>query len=162
MRTNLCTALLVAVAVLAPAAASADSADSLVGRYDVAFTPVMTNCAAGGLTLDRSTIAVTKRAPGIAVELPKVATLSGTAARAGRLKAASKAAKAPGSTLDGKFSIAGTIDDGKLDAVLVAEFFNDGKPVCTQSWSAIGTRVAEAKPAAAPAPSRFSSLLPIE
>ena len=158
MRTNLAPAFLIAVAVLSPAVAAADASDALTGRYEVAFEQVTSNCQGNGVTIDKSTVVISKRAPGIAVEVPKVVTMTGTAARAGRLKAASKAAKTPATALEGKFSIAGTIDDGgKLDAVFVAEFFSGGKPVCTQSWSASGTRVA----AAAMAPAAPSAALTV-
>ena len=156
MRTNRAPAFLIAVAVLSPAVASADASDALTGRYQVAFEQVTSNCQAGGVTIDKTTVVISKRAPGIAVEVPKVVTMTGTAARAGRLKAASKAGKTPATSLEGKFSIAGTIDDaGKLDAIFVAEFFSEGKPVCTQSWSATGTRVA----AAAMAPAAPTAVL---
>lgn len=165
MRTNLLMAFVVAATVLSPALASADAADSLVGRYEVTFEVVTSNCQGTGLALDKSALVVSKKAPGVAVELPKVATMTGKAAKAGRLKAASPVGKSSVPSLDGKFSIAGTIgDDGKLDAVFVAEFYADGKPVCTQSWSATGSRAAEPKATAAPAapsasaPARFGLL----
>ena len=144
MRTNLLKVFLVVATIASPAVAVADAADTLVGRYDVAFEQVTSNCQSAGLTLAKDTVTVTKRAPGIAVELPRVTVMTGTAAKAGRLKASSKLGKSALSALDGKFSIVGTIDDtGKLDAVFVAEFFADGKPNCTQSWSATGTRLAD-------------------
>jgi hypothetical protein len=160
MRTNLILASLVAAAVLAPSLASADAADSLVGRYEVTFEQVTSNCQTGGLTLAKGTLVVGKKAPGIAVELDKVATMAGKVAKAGRLKAASTLGKTSAAQ-DGKFSIAGTVDDtGKLDAVFVAEFYAAGKPLCTQSWSVAGTRAAEPKAQsaldAAPVPATFA------
>ncbi len=144
MRTNLVRVFLVAATLASPAVAVADAADTLVGRYEVAFEQVTSNCQSAGLTLAKDTVTVSKRAPGIAVDLPKVASMTGTAAKAGRLKASSKLGKTSLAALDGKFSIVGTIDDaGKLDAVFVAEFFADGKPSCTQSWSATGTRLTD-------------------
>ena len=166
MRTNLLMASLVAAAVMSPAVASADAADSLVGRYDVTFEVVTSNCQTRGLTLDKGVMVISKKAPGVAVELPKVATMTGKAAKAGRLKAASTVGKSSVPAYDGKFSIAGTIgDDGKVDAVFVAEFYADGKPVCTQSWSATGGRAGDApKAQAAPAApaTRFSFLPPLD
>ncbi len=174
MRTNLLTAFLVAAAVVSPAVASADAADSLVGRYEVAFDQVTSNCQAKGLKLDRSVVMISKRAPGVAVEVTGVATLGGKAAKAGRLKAASAVGKTALAGLDGKFSIAGTVDDtGKLDAVFVGEYYEAGKPLCTQSWSATGLRTAAPRPPApgqqapATAPTstmftRFASLAPAE
>jgi hypothetical protein len=168
MRTNRLSAFLVAAAVLAPAVASADVADSLVGRYDATFEQVTSNCQSGGMTLDRGPVVVSKRGAGIAVETAKLPALAGPATKVGRLKAASKLGKTP-LPLDGKFSIAGTIDDGgKLDAVFVGEFFQDGKPFCTQSWNVTGARVADAAKGAAPtaAPSatfaRFALVPPME
>jgi hypothetical protein len=149
MRTKLVTAFL--LAALAPSMAWADAADSLVGRYEVSFEQVTSNCESGGLTLGKSALVVARKAPGITVEVARVATLSGKAAKAGRLKAASALGKTTGG--EGKFSIAGTIDEaGKLDAVFVAEFYADGKPRCTQSWSVTGTRAAEARPQASDEP----------
>lgn len=149
MRTKLVTAFL--LAVLAPAVAWADAADSLVGRYEVTFEQVTSNCDASGLTLGKGALVVGKKAPGITVEIARLATLAGKAVKAGRLKAASPLARTA-SGQDGKFSIAGTVDEaGKLDAVFVAEFYADGKPRCTQSWSVTGARAAapaEGKPQA--------------
>ena len=164
MRTNLLTAFLVAAAVVSPAVASADAADSLVGRYDVAFEQVTSNCQDRGLALGRSVVVViSKRAPGVAVEVTSVATLGGKAAKAGRLKAASAVGKTTLAGLDGKFSIAGSVDDtGKLDAVFVGEYYEGGKPLCTQSWSATGLRTAAPRPPApgqqAPAAAPTSSM----
>lgn len=153
MRTNLVKLLLVAATLASPAVAAADAADSLVGRYDVTFEQVTSNCQSAGLTLTKDTMIVSKRAPGIAVEVPKVALMTGAAAKAGRLKASSKLGKTSMPALDGKFSIVGTVDDaGKLDAVFVAEFYADGKPSCTQSWSATGTRLGNGNQPLAPAP----------
>jgi hypothetical protein len=161
MRTNLVSVSLVAMALLAPAVALAD-ADAVVGRYEVTFEQVTSNCARTGMTFDKGAVVVTKRDRGIAIDIAKVPTLSGNAAKGGRIKASSKVGKTA-IDVDGKFSIAGMVDDGgALDAVFVAEFFDGGKPLCTQSWSVAGTRAAEAKPQSAPAmaPARMLSVMP--
>ncbi|HVV87530.1 MAG TPA: hypothetical protein VHE35_31030 [Kofleriaceae bacterium] len=150
MRTNLLMAFLVAASAALPAVASADASDSLVGRYDVAFEQVTSNCDQG-LTLAKASMAIEKKGAGVSVDLPKVATLTGKAPKAGRLKAASAVARTSVAGLDGKFSIAGSIDDaGHVDAVFVGEFYKDAKPICTQSWHVTGTRAADAKAPAAP------------
>ncbi len=163
MRTNLLTVSLVALALAAPVSARAD-ADLVVGQYDATFEQVTSNCEGARLNLDKGVVAVTKRDRGIAVDIAKVPTLSGNVAKGGRLKASSKVGKTS-IGVDGKFSIAGMIDDdGTLDAVFVAEFFDGGKPLCTQSWSVAGTRSATAKPApkasATSTAARRSALLP--
>lgn len=169
MRTTLTMAFVLAAAVLVPAVASAEPADSLVGRYEVTFEQVTSNCPAGTLALGKTSLVVTKKAPGVAVDVPKIATMAGKVAKAGRLKAASAAAKTSVAGQEGKFSIAGTVDDlGKLDAVFVAEFYADGKPLCTQSWSVAGTRAPEGKaqstlaPASAPVTLPRFGLAPLE
>lgn len=167
MRTNLFGLTLVAAALLAPAAAVADASDSVVGRYDATFEQVTSNCAGGGLELGKATVVIARRTGGITVEVPKAATLSGTAAKGGRIRASSKAARSSVPDLDGKFSLAGTVDEGgKLEGLFVAEFFADGKPSCTQSWNVAGARAAEAKPGAPSTPSaafvRLTGLPPME
>jgi hypothetical protein len=149
MRTKLVPVFFLAAvaAVVSPGVASADAADSLLGRYEVAFEQVTSNCQGSGLTLAKGSLAVTRKAPGVAVELSGVPAMGGKVAKVGRLKAASELGKATQAGLEGKFSIAGTVDGGgKLEAVFVAEFYADGKPKCTQSWSVAGTRTAAAAP----------------
>ena len=56
------------------------------------------------------------------------------------LKATSKLGPTSIEGLDGKFSVAGHVDDGVLSLVFVAEYYAQKKPLCTQSWNISGLR----------------------
>ena len=61
------------------------------------------------------------------------------------MKATSKLGPTSIQGLDGRFSVAGTVnEDGVLQMVLVAEYYVNKKPYCTQSWNVSGVRAGEA------------------
>lgn len=131
-----------AVLALTATAAHADNADAVAGRYEVKYEEVTTNCQNTGMVLLRGVMDVTKRkATTVAVDIDRIPLMAGAAAKQGRIKATSKLGPTSIQGLDGRFSIAGSINsDGILSMVLVAEYYVKNKAYCTQSWNVSGVR----------------------
>lgn len=151
MRTTSLLLVTLATAALAPAVAHADNADAVVGVFEnVKYEEVTSNCQDTGMVMSRGQLEITKRkGNGIAVDIERIPVMTGSAAKGGRVKATSKLGKTSIQGLDGRFSIAGTVNADKvLNVVFVAEYYVNGKAYCTQSWNVSGMR-REAAPKAA-------------
>jgi hypothetical protein len=64
--------------------------------------------------------------------------MKGATSKGGKFNAKAKKGGTAIQGVDGKFSVTGTVKDGVLQLVLVAEYYNGEKPLCTQSWNASG------------------------
>jgi hypothetical protein len=65
--------------------------------------------------------------------------MKGRTRRAGKFRAAANKGKTSIKGVDGRFSAAGRVASGnKIQFILVAEYFQDKAPLCTQSWNASG------------------------
>jgi len=156
--------LVIAAAVIAGATSlAAAQPEKVAGRYEVKYEAVTSNCDNTGMAMQRGTLEVDKRKTGIAVDIERIPIMVGTASKAGRIKATSKLGPTSIQGLDGKFSVAGTINsDGVIKVVFVAEYYLKRKPYCTQSWNVSGVRMtdepAEPDPKSAdqPLPTWFS------
>lgn len=154
MRTSSLLLVTLATAMLAPAVALADNADVVAGTFDVKYEEVTSNCTNTGMVMTRGTVAIAKRkASTVAVDIERIPVMTGSAVKGGRVKATSKLGKTSIQGLDGRFSVAGTVNgDGVMNVVFVAEYYVDGKAYCTQSWNVSGFRKeAPATPKSAPA-----------
>jgi hypothetical protein len=137
MRTTsalLLTATLTA-AVVAPRVAHADD---VVGTYDVKYEEMANNCTDAGMSLGKGVLGIELRKGALVVDIERIPLMSGAPAKAGKLHAQSKLGKTSIEGLDGKFSIAGRVEEGMLQLLFVAEYFVKGKPLCTQSWKVAG------------------------
>jgi hypothetical protein len=113
----------------------------VAGTYQVKFEEVSSNCQDTGMSLDRTQLEVTQ--PGarrVAVSLPMVPLMKGVVGRGGKFKAEAKKGKTAIQGVEGRFSIAGRAEGGKIQVLLIAEYFQGDKPLCTQSWNGSGTR----------------------
>ena len=146
MRTTIAT-LALAAAALAAAPAHADKGDkgdaksAVAGTYDVKYDEVSNNCTNVGMTFTRGTLVIENKKT-LSVNIDLVPIMVGSEPKAGKLKAQSKLGPSVIQGLDGKFSVAGRVDDGVLQFVFVAEYYVKGKPLCTQSWNVSGVRQA--------------------
>lgn len=133
---------LLSTLALTAGVASADNADAVAGRYEVKYEEVTSNCQNTGMVLLRGVMDVTKRkSTTVAVDIDRIPLMAGAAAKQGRIKATSKLGPTSIQGLDGRFSIAGSINsDGILSMVLVAEYYVKNKAYCTQSWNVSGLR----------------------
>jgi hypothetical protein len=141
-----CSLLLGALAVLTAGTAHADQADAVAGRFEVKYEAVTSNCENTGMAMQRGVFQIEKKkATTIAVDIDRIPILQGSAAKGGRVKATSKLGPTSIQGLDGRFSLAGTInEDGVLQMVLVAEYYLKAKAYCTQSWNVTGVRAGDA------------------
>jgi hypothetical protein len=138
MTTKTITQSVVAVATVAIGlgVASAPAHADVDGRYEVRFEEVANNCTNVGMSLARGQITVKKeKATAITVDIERIPIMSGATGKNGKLKASSKLGATSVSGLDGKFSVAGSVADGKVSLVFVAEYYVKDKSVCTQSWN---------------------------
>jgi hypothetical protein len=149
MTTLRCSALLLGVlGALAVTAGSAraDNADAVAGRYEVKYEQVTSNCENTGMAMQRGVFEIEKKkAQTVAVDIDRIPLMQGSAAKGGRVKATSKLGPTSIQGLDGRFSVAGTVNaDGVLQMVFVAEYYLNKKPYCTQSWNVTGVKAAAA------------------
>lgn len=141
-------------AVLVPAVARANNADAVAGRFDVKYEVVTSNCQDTGMALAPGELEIVNRKGSqVTVDIARTPSMSGTANKGGRIKAASKLGKTSIQGLDGRFSVAGTVNPGGLlNVVFVAEYYLAGKAHCTQSWNVSGLRTEAVKPDAKSTP----------
>jgi hypothetical protein len=165
MRTTLLTLVTAAAAITAgaaPARAKPKPDDKAVtGTYDVKYDEVSNNCTNVGMAFRRGTLAIAQKKASLTVDIERVPMMVGTHPKHGKVKAHSKLGPSSIKGLDGKFSIAGRVDNGVLQMVFVAEYYVKGKPLCTQSWNVSGLRSkTTGKAAASPAPGVAMSSAP--
>jgi len=130
---------------LAGGTAHADSKDkSVVGTYQVKYTEVANNCTSTGMALTTGTLDIKPgKKSGITVDIERIPLMVGKAGKTGRVNATSKLGPTSIQGLDGKFSVAGKVDDGVLSLVFIAEYYLGRRALCTQSWNVSGVNVAE-------------------
>ncbi len=140
------SALLIgAFAVMTAGVAQADNADNVVGRYEVKYEEVTSNCENTGMSMLRGVFEIEKKkASTVTIDIDRLPVMTGSANKGGRVKATSKLGRTSIQGLDGRFSVAGSVnDDGVLQMVLVAEYYLSGKAYCTQSWNVSGVRAGD-------------------
>jgi len=143
MRTIL-PVLLAAATVLSASASPARADDAAInGVYEVKYDEVSNNCTQVGMSMARGTLKVDLRKGNLAVDIERIPVMTGAPAKAGKIKAQSKLGPSTIEGLDGKFSVAGRVDDGVIQLVFVAEYYVKGKPFCTQSWNVSGLKKTE-------------------
>jgi hypothetical protein len=128
--------------LLAASPALAD--DSVVGTYDVKFEEMASNCNPVPVSLGRGKLNIDIKKNSVTVNVDLIPQLVGIAQKGGKVNA--KTNKIVGTTVVGllaKYSVAGHVEDGLLQLVLVAEYIKaqDSKPYCTQSWNVTGPRM---------------------
>jgi hypothetical protein len=151
MRAPLLTTL--TLGLLASLATAAAAEDDVVGGYDVKFEEVANNCTGVGMNLTRGGLTIELRKGQLTVDIERIPVMTGVPAKAGKLRATSKLGPTSITGLDGKFSLAGRVQEGMLQLVFVAEYFVGRQARCSQSWKIAGVKrdtvdkVAPAKPA---------------
>ena len=108
--------------------------------YDVTFEEVTNNCPAGGMSLNSNQVRITaKGGKKISVDISGAPTMNGARGRGGKFKAEARGPAAIEGA-SGKFSVAGRANATEIQILFIVEFYRGKKPLCTQSWSAAGTR----------------------
>lgn len=131
-------AALFILALAAPAAAQ----EASNGSFNVKFQEISNSCEATvGLALTKGTLAMSRTTKQqVEVKLPEMPVLRGKARKGGKFKVAADKSATGVRGVDGSFSAAGRTDESSVQLVLVAEYYRDGKALCTQSWDVSGSR----------------------
>jgi hypothetical protein len=127
-------------ALLILAIASPSHADDVAGSYDVKYEEVANNCSKIGIALGQGKLRIRKEKNQLVVEIDRIPRMSGSPNKSGAVRATSKIGPSSIEKVEGKFSVAGRVDDAGLQLVFVAEYYVNGTALCTQSWNVTGTR----------------------
>ncbi len=130
-----------ALTLLAGTAGAQDAPPRVAGTYAVKFGQVANNCAKAGMSLSSQTVDVSQpKEKSVSVTIPSVPIMSGSVSRGGKFRAVAKRGKTAIKGVEGRFSVAGRVEKGTIQFLLIAEYFESDKPLCTQSWNASGPR----------------------
>jgi hypothetical protein len=137
----------ITLGLLASTSTLAAAEDDVVGGYDVKFEEVANNCTGVGMTLTRGGLNIEVRKGQLTVDIERIPLMAGAPAKGGKLRATSKLGPTSITGLDGKFSLAGRVQEGMLNLVFVAEYFVNRQARCSQSWKIAGVKREADKPA---------------
>jgi len=125
----------------ARAQAPAQSAPRVAGTYAATFQEVANNCSGIGMSLRQAPVELSQgKDRDVQVSVPSVPIMRGVVTSAGKFKAEAKRGKTATQGVDGRFSIAGRVDDKGIQFLFIAEYYRGSAPLCTQSWNATGGR----------------------
>lgn len=111
----------------------------VAGDYEVTFDEIANNCRETGMRLRKGTFTLAeKKDDALEVSFPMTPVMYGKLTRNGKFRAEAKKGGTAIQGVDGKFSVAGRVDDGVIQLVFIAEYFRGKTPLCTQSWNAEG------------------------
>jgi hypothetical protein len=134
--------ILVGVVAAGTSLAFAGGKAPLAGTYQVEMKEVSNTCPNGGLNLSSKelTIEARDRSKQVKVLFPPAAIMRGSIDRQARVKARARRGGTSIEGLLGEFSVAGSVAEGKLELVLVGQYFASGRPYCVQSWNVTGAK----------------------
>jgi len=135
----------------------APSAAEVYGQYDVRYEEVSSNCETTSIAMSRGTLDISKRKGKLVVDILRFPLMYGAPAKGGKVRASSKVGKSSIDGVDGKFSVAGRVDEGLIQLVFVAEYFVQGKPLCSQTWNVSGQKSSSAEKSQRPRKKRTQS-----
>jgi hypothetical protein len=136
MRNTLASLGLV-LAMATPALAD----DGVAGTYTVKFEQVSTNCSSPIAYHEFEDLKIVVKGNNVEVDIDRTPTMAGKPGKAGKVNVKSKPGHTPIQQMDGTFSLAGRISpEGMVSLVMVGEYTQNGKPLCTQSWNLSGRR----------------------
>jgi hypothetical protein len=148
MRTSVLAGLFVLASIVAPASqagAQKKSDTSAVGTYEVRYEEVSSNCSQTSISMTRGTLDISKKGKQLIVDISRFPYMYGVPGKGGKIRASSKIASSSIEGVDGKFSVAGRVDEGVIQMVFVAEYYVDGKPLCSQTWNVSGQKTKSAQ-----------------
>lgn len=142
MQNHRISRALVGLVVLAAAAPVYAEDVSVAGTYNVKFEQVSTNCTSPLAYPASGTLKIDAKAAELQVDIDRTPLMVGKINKTGKVSAKSpKPGHTPVEGMDGVFSVAGRVDPaGLISLVMVGEYQNAGKPLCTQSWNVSGLR----------------------
>lgn len=135
--------VLTACALAAAVAAPAFAQQHVAGTYDVKYEELATNCSPPPVALGHGKLRIAVKGRSLEVNADLIPIMYGVSQKTGQINA--KTRKVQATTvqgLDGKYRVAGRVENGMVTLVLVAEYVRDSdkKPYCTQSWNVSGVR----------------------
>jgi len=133
-------ALLASSPALAQRRGAGGKSEDVTGTYDVRYEEVSSNCSTTSIALARGVLDITRKGKQLVVDIERFPLMYGPGAKAGKVRAASKIAKSSIDGVDGKFSVAGKVEEGLIQLVFVAEYYVSGKPMCSQTWNVSGQK----------------------
>jgi hypothetical protein len=111
------------------------------GKYAATFQEVANNCSGIGMNLRSATVELFQSGERtMQVTIPSVPFMRGVVNQAGKFKADARRGKTATEGVDGRFSIAGRVDDKGIQFLFIAEYYRGSRPMCTQSWNASGPK----------------------
>lgn len=120
---------------------SRQPAPRVAGKYSASFAEVSNNCSGVGMSLRDTTVELSQSGDRtVQVTVPSVPIMKGVVNRGGKFKAEARRGKTAIEGVDGRFSVAGRVDDKGIQLLFIAEYFRGARPMCTQSWNASGPR----------------------
>lgn len=123
------------------AGAQAPQPPRVAGKYAATFQEVANNCSGMGMNLRAATIELFQAGErSVQVTVPAVPIMRGVVSKAGKFKAEAKRGKTSIQGVDGRFSVAGRVDDKGIQFLFIAEYYRGNRPLFTQSWNASGPR----------------------
>jgi hypothetical protein len=152
-------ALVVGLAGMLAASPALANGAGVAGVYDVKFEEVSTNCQAP-LRYPHGKLEIKVKGKTLTVDIMRTPVMTGSLGKGGKVSAKSRSGATMMEGMKGVFSVAGKVTpEGMLSLVMVGEYTAGGKPLCSQSWNVVGSRVDE--PAAKPnKQNALTSLLP--
>ena len=139
--------LVVVLALLAGglvAHAGKNDVKPILGTYEVRYEEASSTCTNASITLTRGTLKIQKKKKKILVDIERFPDMFGSP-RGAKIKASSKIAGTSIDGLQGRFSVAGRVDEGLIQLVMVGEYYVNDRAYCTQTWNVSGMKQ---KPAA--------------
>jgi hypothetical protein len=121
------------------------SDDDVAGTYEVSYEEVSSNCEQTSISMNLGTLAISQKGKQLVVDISRFPYMYGSPSKGGKVRATSKVAPSSIQGVDGKFSVAGRVDDGLIELVMVAEYYVSSKPLCSQSWNVTGQKQKAAK-----------------
>ncbi|HWM84352.1 MAG TPA: hypothetical protein VNO33_00915 [Kofleriaceae bacterium] len=141
VRAALAGAAILSLGLAGGAAAQPQQAPRVAGKYSATFQEVANNCSGVGMSLRSATVELFQAGErSVQVTVPSVPIMRGVVSRAGKFKAEAKRGKTAIDGVDGRFSVAGRVDDKGIQLLFIAEYYRGKRPMCTQSWNASGPR----------------------
>lgn len=140
LRPLVALSILLAGTTLASAQKDKGKGGDVAGTYDVRYEEVSSNCTQTSIALARGTLDVEVKKKQLVVDIERFPIMVGSPGRGGKIRATSKLGRSSIEGVDGKFSVAGRVDEGLIQLVFVAEYYVKGKPLCSQTWNVTGQK----------------------
>lgn len=108
--------------------------------YRVKVQEISNSCSDPGVAPGNGMLTLTQKGGEIDIKMSALPSMRGKAGKGGKFKVAAARGKTRIQGLEAGFSGAGQASDQAVQLILIAEYYRDGKALCTQSWDVAGSR----------------------